>query len=84
MGKKSKKLDPQLGKRQVVKTPSGHTIIAEPWEPPVKKKSEVRPLSPEMAERMIRSLIRLYNDNMEITDADFERIKKGIIARVIA
>jgi len=53
MGKKSKKLDPQLGKRQVVKTPSGHTIIAEPWEPPEKEKPKVEALSPEMAERMI-------------------------------
>lgn len=32
---------------------------------------------------MIR-LTRLYNDNMEITDADYERIKRGIIARVVA
>jgi hypothetical protein len=29
-------------------------------------------------------MTRLYNDNMEITDKDFEQIKAGIIARVVA
>jgi hypothetical protein len=50
------------------------------------KKKQEKPqktLSPAMAERVIKSLTRLYHDNMEITDADFERIKKDIIRRVV-
>jgi hypothetical protein len=62
------------------------SMVVTPYEPSAKKEKpkKLKPLSPEMAERMIRSLTRLYNENMEITDAVFERIKRGIIRRVVA
>jgi hypothetical protein len=69
------KIDPRS------KKPKGGPPIVTPLP---EKKKPVKPLSPEMAERMIRSLTRLYNDYMEITDADFERITADIVKRVVA
>jgi len=42
----------------------------------------LKPLSPEMAERMLRSLNNLYEDHVELEPQDRDRIRKAIIERV--
>ncbi len=67
-------------KAQKIKTDFG-TMVATPIEPPAKK---LKPLSPEMAVRMIAALDKLYNEEAAdaITNEDYDRIKANIMARV--
>lgn len=41
-------------------------------------------LSPQRAEREIKALKRLYEDCMQITDKEYERLEKEILDRLLA
>lgn len=79
---KNNKKPPNDSKTQRIVTRSGHVIVATPYTPP--EKPEPKPLSPEMAIRMIAALDKLYNEQPAdaMPDEDYDRIKKSILARV--
>ena len=48
-----------------------------------KAQPPVKPLSPLQAERKLAALERLYNENMEITDREYVRLRDEILKRLV-
>ena len=58
----------------------------KPAEKPAVKVKNLKTMSPEYAIRAIKALDKLYEeaDLDQITSEDYDRIKRGIIRRVVA
>ena len=53
-------------------------------KPPVPAAPKPKPLSPEMACRMLKALDKLYNEmpSADLPSDDYDRIKSAVMARV--